>query len=135
MEMKTRPIIIAGILAFIGVVAWSLLAFAIVTTVPSDQFGDTLQKQQDIALNSQMTRAPEPLPLALRIRFRKQTPRGSTGIMNRSDVFILNSGGGDIECTAHVRGDSVCHVTLSGHADTETMRTKIQELFPGLSVD
>jgi|GEM_PF-2718889 len=91
--MKARPIIIAGIIAFIGMLAWSFLGYTMVTTVPRDQFGDALRKQQDVALNSQMTRPAEPLPLALRTRFLKQTFRASAGIMeDRSDVLILNSG-------------------------------------------
>ena len=134
--MKTRPIIILGIVAFIGVVAWTLAAFTTMRTVPSEQFADTLRKRRDITMHSRMTQAPQPLPLALRIRFPKQGSRASTGIMmDRSDVFILNSGSGDIECTAHVRGDRVCYVTLTGHSDSDPMRATIRDLFPGVAVD
>ena len=133
--MKTRPIIILGIVAFIGLMAWALLAFTEVTPVPSGRFADTLRKQPEITIASQVTRAPGSLPFALRIRFPKQTSKGATGFIDRSDVYTLNSRSGDIECTAHVRRDKVCYVTLNGHDGVDSMRTKIEALFPGLPVD
>ena len=133
--MKTRPIIILGIVAFIAAIAWSLLASTKVTSIPSDQFGDTLRKLPEITMSSQTTGGPQPLPLALRIRFPKQTSQGSLGFPDRSDVYVLNSGSGDIKCIAYVWRDNVCYVTLSGNAGVEAMRDKIQVFFPGLSVD
>lgn len=133
--MNIRPYTLLGIVACVEMLAWFLPAFIKATKVPSDQFGDTLRKQPAITVNSQTTRAPEALPLALRIRFPKQASRGSSGFVDRSDVYTLNSGSGDIECTAHIRGDRVCHVTLDGHDGTEPMRDEILSLFPGLSMD
>lgn len=133
--MKTRRIIILGIVAFIAVIAWTLLAFTKIQSIPSEHFSDTLLKQPEITMSFQMTGAPQSLPLALRIRFPKQTSPGSIGFPDKSDVYVLNTGSGDIECIAHVRKDDVCHVTLNGHAGVEAMRDKIQDLFPGLSVD
>lgn len=133
--MKTRLIITLGIVAFIAVVAWTLLAFAKATSVPSDQFADTLRKHPEITMVSQMTRAPKSIPLLLRMRFPKQSGRGFIGFPDRSDAYVLNIGGSDIECVAQVRRDNVCYVTLSGNTGVETMRHKIQDWFPGLTVD
>ena len=133
--MKTLPTIILGIGAFIAVIACAFLAFTKVTSIPDDQFEGTLRKHPEITMLSMMTRATQPLPLVLRMRFPKQTAGGFIGFPDRSDVYVLNFGSGDIECIAHVRSGNVCHVTLSGNAGVEAMRHKIQNLFPGLSVD
>lgn len=114
---------------------WSLIVFSTNSAVPSDRFVDALRKQRDITMNAEMTKAPEDLTLTLRLRFPKQTFGGSTGSMDRSDVYVLSSESGDIECTAQVRGDSVCHVTLKGRDGTDSLKATIQELFPGLTVD
>ncbi len=82
-----------------------------------------------------MTGAPLSLPLALRIRFPKQMSPSSIGFPDRSDVYVLTTESGAIECIAHVRRDEVCYVTLNGNAGVEAIRDKIQDLFPGLSVD
>lgn len=133
--MKTRGIIFLGIVAFIAVIAWTLLAFTKSTSIPSEHFGDTLRKHPEITISAQMTRAPQSLPLALRLRFPKQSSRGSIGFPDRSDLYVLSSGSGDIECIAHVRGDNVCYVTLDGNAGVAAMRDKIKASFPGLSID
>lgn len=131
-QMKTRKIITLGIIAFVAVVALTFLYSPKITSIPSDQFYDTLRKQKEIQMSSQMTGAPQPLPLALRILFPKNSSGGSIGFPDRSDILVLND---DINCIAHVRKNNVCYVTLSGPSGVKEMRKKIHELFPGISVD
>ncbi len=131
-----RSIIVLGIVAFSVAIACILLPMFKATSVPSYQFLDALRKLTGSPMDTHLIGSSMPLPLALRIRFPDQISRG-IGIFSpdRTDIYILNSASGDIDCIAHIRRDKVCYVTLKGNVGVEAMREKIRDLFPGLSVD
>ncbi len=132
--MNARRTIVLGVITLVGVLVWTVVVFAKMRTVPSDEFRNALLTQKNTIVEAMETRAPERLSLLYRIRFPRQTLKGGTGFIDRTDVYTLNRSGENFHCLAHVRDGRVCYVTFEGERPG-MLRSSLHDLFPGLAVE